>query len=128
MAARPRRSQPEFSHPAGDAHTPRQRALRRASDYLAEQPLANIGLDELATAAGIGKFRLIRLFRHRTGLTPHALQLAHRIRHARRRLEGGETIAAAAAATGFGDQSHLHRHFRASLGVTPAAYQRRFHA
>jgi AraC-like DNA-binding protein len=102
------------------------RALRRACDYLADRPERNVGLDELAAAAGTGKFRLIRLFRQRTGLPPHALQVAHRVRAARRLLEAGETIAAAAAATGFADQSHLHRHFQRSVGVPPGAYQRRF--
>jgi AraC-like DNA-binding protein len=91
------------------------RALRLAYDYLRDQPERNVGLDELA-AAGIGKFRLIRLLRERTGLPPHALQVAHRIRKARRLLEAGETIADAAAATGFADQSHLHRHFDAASG------------
>jgi AraC-like DNA-binding protein len=102
------------------------RALRLACDYLGDHPARNVGLDELATAAGIGKFRLIRLFRERIGLPPHALHLAHRIRDARRLLEQGETIADTAAATGFTDQSHLHRHFLRCLGLTPAAYQRRF--
>jgi len=106
--------------------TPRDdRALRLASDYLAECSERNVGLDELAAVAGIGKFRLVRLFRERTGLPPHALQVAHRVRAARRLLEAGETITAAAAATGFADQSHLHRHFRRSVGVTPGEYQRR---
>lgn len=104
------------------------KALRAAYDYLAEQPERNISLDELANAAGIGKFRLIRLFRERTGLPPHALQVAHRIRAARRLLEAGRPIAESAAATGFADQSHLHRHLRRSLGVTPAEYQKRFSA
>jgi AraC-like DNA-binding protein len=101
------------------------RALRLACEYLADRPERNVGLDELAAAAGVGKFRLIRLFRERTGLAPHALLLAHRIRSARRLIEAGETIAATAAATGFVDQSHLHRVFRRSLGVTPGEYRRR---
>ena len=100
-------------------------AIRRACDYLGDQAERNVGLDELAAAAGIGKFRLIRLIREHTGLTPHALQIAHRVRRARRLLEAGETIAATAAATGFADQSHLHRHFQRSLGLTPAEYRRR---
>lgn len=102
------------------------KALRSAYDYLGDRPERNVGLDELAVAAGIGKFRLIRLFRERTGLPPHALHVAHRIRAARRLLEHGHTIAATAAATGFADQSHLHRHFRRGLGMTPGEYQRRF--
>jgi AraC-like DNA-binding protein len=101
------------------------KALRRALDFLRDQPERNVSLDELALAAGIGKFRLVRLFRERTGLPPHALQLAYRIRSARRLLEAGQPIAAAAAAAGFADQSHLHRHFQRGLGVTPAEYQRR---
>lgn len=109
------------------AVTPRDdRALRLACDYLADRPERSVGLEELAAAAGVGKFRLVRLFRERTGLPPHALQVAHRIRAARRLLEAGQTISAAAAATGFADQSHLHRHFQRSLGVTPAQYQQRF--
>ncbi len=102
------------------------RALRLACDYLGDRSERNVGLDELAAAAGIGKFRLIRLFRERTGLPPHALQVAHRIRLARRLLEANQTIAEAAAATGFADQSHLHRHFVHGLGMTPGEYQRRF--
>jgi len=102
------------------------RALHLAYDFLGDWPERNVGLDELAAAAGIGKFRLIRLFHERTGLPPHALQLAHRIRKARRLLEAGETIADVAAATGFADQSHLHRHFQRGLGLTPGEYQRHF--
>jgi len=103
------------------------RALRLAQEYLAAHYTRNIGLDELAAVAGIGKFRLIRLFRERTGLPPHALLIAHRVRHARRLLEAGTPIAVAAAATGFADQSHLHRHFQRSLGTSPGAYRRQFH-
>jgi AraC-like DNA-binding protein len=102
------------------------RAFRLACEYLADRPERNIGLDELAAAAGISKFRLIRVFRRRTGLPPHALQVAHRIRTARRLLEVGRTVAETATATGFADQSHLHRHFRRSLGLTPGEYQRRY--
>jgi AraC-like DNA-binding protein len=102
------------------------RALRLACEYLGDRPERNVGLDELAAAASIGKFRLIRLFREHTGLPPHALQVAHRVRKARRLLETGETIADIAAATGFADQSHLHRHFQRSLGLTPGEYRSRF--
>lgn len=116
---------PSRPPPLGDRD---DRALRLARDYLAEHAGCNVGLDELAATAGVGKFRLIRLFRHRTGLAPHALQIAHRIGTARRLLEAGHTIADTAAATGFADQSHLHRHFQRGLGITPGEYQKRFGA
>jgi AraC-like DNA-binding protein len=116
LAARWSVRAPARRAPLGDRD---DHALRLARDYLAEHADSNVGLDELAAAAGVGKFRLIRLFRHRTGLAPHALQLAHRIRTARRLLENGHPIATTATATGFADQSHLHRHFRRGLGITP---------
>jgi AraC-like DNA-binding protein len=98
--------------------------FRLACDYLAENAEQPITLDELAAVAGTGKFRLLKLFRDRTGLPPHALQIAHRIRRARKLLESGHTVAETAAQTGFTDQSHLHRHFRRALGFTPGQYQR----
>lgn len=104
--------------PGGD------REFRLARDYLAAHAERPITLDELAAVAGTGKFRLVRLFRERTGLPPHASQVAHRVRRARALLEAGHTPAQAAALTGFTDQSHLHRHFRRAVGFTPAQYRR----
>jgi AraC-like DNA-binding protein len=102
------------------------RALRLTREYLAERAGHNVGLEELAAAAGVGRFRLIRLVRDRTGLAPHALQIGYRVRAARRLLEAGRTVAEAAVETGFADQSHLHRHFHRVLGITPGDYRRRF--
>src|SRR4051812_19236715 len=56
------------------------RAFRLACDYLGDHPERNVSLEELAAQAGIGKFRLVRLFRERTGLPPHALQVAQQLR------------------------------------------------
>jgi AraC-like DNA-binding protein len=39
-------------------------------------------------------------------------------------LERGIAISEVAQATGFFDQSHLHRHFRRTLGMTPGSYTR----
>jgi AraC-like DNA-binding protein len=101
-------------------------ALRRAREFLLADLAANPTLDELAAAAGVDKYRLIRLFRAGVGLPPHRYLLAQRVRRARRLLEAGHPIAGVAAATGFADQSHLHRHFRRGLDVTPGEYAARF--
>jgi AraC-like DNA-binding protein len=102
------------------------RAVRVALALLADQPERNVSLDELALAAGVDKYRLLRAFRAQVGMPPHAWLVARRLRLARRMLEGGSAIAETAAATGFADQSHLTRHFRRSLGFTPGAYRRHF--
>lgn len=47
-----------------------------------------------------------------------------RLDMARRRLLAGDTPVDVAVATGFHDQSHLTRHFKRLLAVTPGRYQR----
>ena len=97
-------------------------ALRRACELLGDDLARNVGLSGLAAAAGVSRHRLTRLFRAAYGLPPHRFVLAQRIRAARRLLERGAAPAEVAAQTGFFDQSHLHRHFARTLGMTPAAY------
>jgi len=46
-----------------------------------------------------------------------------RLNNARRLLQAGHDIAAAAADSGFSDQSHLGRHFLRAFGVTPGRYR-----
>ena len=76
--------------------------------------------------AGLSQYRLMKAFREQFGLPPHAFQVAQRVNHARRLLEAGMSAADAATMAGFFDQSHLHRHFRRRMGITPAAYSAAF--
>ena len=68
---------------------------------------------------------LVRSFGREFGLPPHRYLVGRRVEAARRRLLDGEPIAAVAAAVGFHDQSHLHRHFTRLLGVTPRRFAAR---
>jgi AraC-like DNA-binding protein len=101
-------------------------ALRRALSALSDDPAADVSLADLATAAGMSPYRLVRRFRARLGMPPHAFQIAQRVNRARRLLEAGVPASGAAVMVGFHDQSHLHRHFRPRLGLTPAAYAAAF--
>lgn len=83
----------------------------------------DLSLAELAGIAGMPRHHLIRSFRRQTGLTPHAWLVDVRVRRARERLRRGETPSEVAAATGFCDQPHLTRAFKARLGVTPGAFR-----
>jgi AraC-like DNA-binding protein len=102
----------------------RDPALGRACDFLRDRLASNVTLEELVRVAGVDRHRLSRLFRSAFGIAPHRFQLAHRIGAARRMLERGVPVAEVAQATGFFDQSHLHRHFSRTLGLTPARYAR----
>jgi AraC-like DNA-binding protein len=130
VATPPRGTLIEWLHDLAGPREPLIRddpALERARDYLGDRLQTRVTLDELAAAAGTDKFRLVRLFRAATGMPPHRYQLAQRVRLARRLIERGVPVAEVAAATGFADQSHLHRHFRRTLDLTPREYARRFH-
>ncbi|WP_372398054.1 AraC family transcriptional regulator [Azospirillum sp. HJ39] len=99
------------------------RAAALARELLHARMAEDVGLEALAAAAGVDRFRLNRAFRAAFGLSPHAYLVRLRLRAARRRLAAGEAPAPVAAAVGFADQSHLGRWFRRAYGLTPAAYR-----
>lgn len=100
------------------------RVAKRAREAMDAAFDGDLGLEELALAAGTDRFRLTRAFSAAYGLAPHAYLVQRRLNRARFLLSRGETPASAAAATGFADQSHLGRWFRRAFGLTPAAYRR----
>ena len=88
------------------------------SRYADALPLADLAQD-----AGLSVRHLIRSFEAATGVTPHRYLTSIRIERARRLLRSGTPPAEVAAATGFADQAHLTRVFRAAMGTTPGAYR-----
>jgi AraC-like DNA-binding protein len=100
------------------------RAVDQAKAFLRAHLGVNVSLRELAEAAVLEPHRLIRAFTAAVGLPPHAWHKQMRIRDAQTRLIRGEAVAEVAYATGFADQAHFTRVFRAVTGVTPARYRR----
>ncbi|MDR6390875.1 AraC family transcriptional regulator [Paraburkholderia phenoliruptrix] len=96
--------------------------IARAKARIDDDPSAPLTLADLADEAGISRFRLLRSFAHETGLPPHAYRMQRRVVLARQLIARGVSLADAAAAAGFADQSHMTRAFVRLLGVTPANY------
>ncbi len=94
--------------------------------FLDDQPETDVSLEDLARLGGVSVFHLIRQFQSCFGLPPHAYQIQARIRLAKQLIRAGEPLAGAAVQAGFHDQSHLSRHFKKTLGVTPGQFAR-FH-
>ena len=88
---------------------------------LQTQPSAS--LRQLAQAAGLSTYQLIRAFRAATGMTPHAYQLNAHVNRARSRLQAGTALTQLAHELGFADQSHFQRVFKAHTGITPGRYR-----
>lgn len=111
--------------PTGDHLAGRRRmALYRC---LLDQELDGAAsLAQLAKAAGVSRFQVIRDFKQQTGLTAEAYVRNRRLREASHLIEKGAELAEAAAAAGFADQSHLSRVFRSIRGITPGMYRAAF--
>lgn len=81
-------------------------------------------LEDMAQAAKMGKYRFLRFFTRHYGMPPHRYLVALRLGQARKLLARGIGLAEAAQLTGFYDQAHFTRSFKASMGYTPGEYRR----
>lgn len=95
--------------------------LDRAREYLHDRISDDVSLDDLGTETGLTKFHLLRAFRNRFGLPPHAYQLQQRVLLAKRLLKSSSP-SYVALECGFSDQSHFTRVFRAHTRTTPRRY------
>lgn len=100
------------------------RAAERLRECLHDDCASNLDLSTLAAQTGLSRFQALRAFKRHYGLPPHAYQLRVRVGLAQRSLREGRQPARVAAECGFVDQSHMTRHFKRLVGVTPAQYQR----
>jgi AraC-like DNA-binding protein len=100
------------------------RMLERVREYIETHIEDNVELDALAAAAGLSVFHFARAFKQSTGMTPHSYLLRRRVKRAQELLATTDLpVASIALATGFSDQSHLARHFRAQVGLPPSAFR-----
>ena len=96
-----------------------------------QNPQANLAralrVDDLARRAAMSPRTFARQFVRQNGTTPHRWLLHQRVLAAQRRLEKtAESIDQVAAAVGLESAATLRVHFARALGVSPAAYRRRF--
>jgi AraC-like DNA-binding protein len=76
----------------------------------------------LADAIGWSTRHLERRFREQIGVTPKQLCEVVRLQEVLRHAEAGRPWSHAAAESGFHDQSHFHRTFKAMTGRTPGQF------
>lgn len=101
---------------------PEPELVRRLRDYLEERATTSVRLEDLAVLAGMSAFRTLRVFEQAVGMPPHAYLTHLRVARARTLLTHGTPLAQVAALAGFYGQSHLTRHFKRIVGVTPGQY------
>ena len=105
--------------PAQPSHGLSPKAMSRVVEFLQAHLADDVSVGDLARVAGLRPAHFTLLFRRSFGEPPHRHLVRARVEHARELLERGADPAEAALAVGFYDQSHLARHMRRLLGVTP---------
>ena len=98
--------------------------FERVRDYLHDNYMHTLTLDELAQVVSLSPYHFQRQFKAHFHVTPHQMLMAIRLWRAKHFLTQGMPAADVAAATGLTDQSHLTRAFTRRYGITPVRYQK----
>lgn len=94
--------------------------LRKVIEYINANLEQDLSLIQLAALVQMSPHYFCHLFKHSTGITPHQYVIRCRVESAKiLLLSGNLSIAEVAYKVGFANQSHLNRHFKRLLGVTP---------
>jgi AraC family transcriptional regulator len=96
------------------------RKLKAVLSYIEDNLGRDLGLSEIADAAGLSVSHFKALFRKSLGMPPHQYLIRRRVERAAMQLRGGDMpIGQVALENGFCHQSHLALHTRRVLGLTP---------
>ncbi len=98
------------------------KAAQLARKYIHERLEHGISLDELEEITGHDRWQLSRDFRALFGTSPHRYLTMRRLDKARNMMRAGHSIADAAFAAAFADQSHFTRQFKKTYGMTPKVW------
>jgi AraC-like DNA-binding protein len=98
------------------------RAVARTREMLDGNLPAGVSSAELERATGQTRYSLARHFRACLGTSPYRYLVMRRLDRARALIQKGASLAHAAAASGFADQSHMTRHFHHAYGLSPGRW------
>jgi AraC family transcriptional regulator len=97
--------------------------LQMALDFIQSHLSETVSLEEISTELEMSSYYFCRLFKISTGISPYQYLIQCRIERAKDLLlQGQMRTAQVAVEVGFSDQSHLIRHFKKVVGVTPKQF------
>lgn len=100
--------------------------LVRAVEYIRENYVTDLRVEEIASKVGVSRSQLYRAFMQEFGMSPHQYLKHYRINEACTLLRNRElSVGAVAAAVGFTDSLYFSRVFREVKGVSPSQYQQK---
>ncbi len=96
--------------------------LARVREHIAATPTERPEMAALERLSGLDRWSLARQFRAAFGTSPSRFRTLRQLDAVRRLLRRGSSLADAADAAGFADQSHMSRQFKQAYGLTPARW------
>lgn len=113
----------EEHHLADQVHLPLWR-LRRVEEFVEANLQEDIGVGDLANAAGLSARHFSRSFFREIGTTPHRWLMEQRLERAYKLLvSSSQCIGDIARNSGFSSQSHLTTQMKQTCGTTPNRYR-----
>jgi len=98
-------------------------AVERTREFLDARYDRVVASEELEAVTGLDRYALSRHFRARLGTSPYRYLTMRRLDRARELMRAGKALAEVAHASGFADQSHMTRQFKAAFGLPPGRWQ-----
>jgi AraC-like DNA-binding protein len=101
--------------------------LRRARDLMDRYFADDLDVETVAKAAGVSRYHLIRSFGAEYGVTPAQYLTHRRLEHAQDLLRSTNlTVTEVCMLVGYTSLGSFSAKFRALVGETPSAYQKRY--
>lgn len=98
--------------------------LKRVTDFIEENIDSELGIAEIAAIAGFSEYHFSRLFKSRTGITPHRYVMQRRVARAKELLSRSQmSIKEISTSLGFSDQAHFTTVFKNATGMTPKHFR-----
>jgi len=117
------RHQPPQCPPPSD-DMPGERSFQMVREFMWDNIQYNITLAELARLVHLSPFYFSRMFKEKTGFTPHQALLRIRVAKARTLLPTSYSLTEIAYRCGFSDQAHFTRVFKTHMGYTPSQFRK----
>jgi AraC-like DNA-binding protein len=109
------------------AFVPPARHLLRAKDLADARYFEDIGVDDMAAAAGLSRAHFSREFRKAFGETPHGYLLTRRLERAAALLRNTDrSVADICLSVGLRSVGSFTTSFKRTYGVTPTAYRAQY--
>lgn len=99
------------------------RRLSTARQYIFDNYCSDLQLEELAKAALLSKFHLLRTYKQAFGITPYQQVLELRLHKATRLVSEGDNLGSIARQLGFSDRRSFTKAFKKKFGVAPSHYR-----